>query len=372
MASTIIIRMAAASSFVQRSGSQLLLDGQPYRIVGGNTYYLGYVIEPTLNAALDLAQSFGMNSIRIWAFLDSAQPPGEWDVSFQYWDAAKAAPVANEGPNGLQRLDRAVASARERGIRLILTLTNNWPDFGGMPQYVQWLGLDAKHKNSFYSDPRCKEMYKNWVRQIVTRYRNEPAILAWELANEPRCEGHGGSDTLLAWADEMSAFVRQLDPNHLIGVGDEGYFKRHQAWGNPLYNGQYGVSCEDLLGLSAIDFGTMHMYPQSMAKDQDPVEFGLMWIREHLEAGQRANKPMLVEEYGLMAPYPDRNAVFAQWLASIEDLAGVGDMLWMMGLPKGPDQWYAPDAYVIESATDAPAIADHAAKMTRDKLAIST
>jgi mannan endo-1,4-beta-mannosidase len=32
----------------------------------------------------------------------------------------------NEGANGLQRLDRVIASAEKFSIKLILTLTNNW------------------------------------------------------------------------------------------------------------------------------------------------------------------------------------------------------------------------------------------------------
>ena len=34
--------------------------------------------------------------------------------------------------------------------------------------------------------------YKNYVKTFVTRYLNEPGILAWELANEPRCRGSTG------------------------------------------------------------------------------------------------------------------------------------------------------------------------------------
>jgi mannan endo-1,4-beta-mannosidase len=32
----------------------------------------------------------------------------------------------NEGADGLQRLDKVVASAEKYGLKLILTLTNNW------------------------------------------------------------------------------------------------------------------------------------------------------------------------------------------------------------------------------------------------------
>lgn len=365
--------MAPVSGFVQRSGMQLQIGGQPFRIVGGNTYYLGYVKEPVAASVLDLALSMGMNALRIWAFLDAAQAPGANDVCFQFFDNG---PRLYDGPNGLERLDRAIALAGDRGIRLILTLTNNWKDFGGMPQYAQWFGMTSDNKNLFYTNQRCREAYRNWVAQLVLRrntvtgrlYRDEPAILAWELANEPRCEGSGGVDTLLTWTDAMSAFLGALDPNHLIAVGDEGYF-RHGGTNDPLYNGGYGVSCEELLGIGRIDFGTAHMYPQSMASGQDPAAFGSRWIQEHIEAGRRANKPMLIEEYGMtvgangLASEAQRNSLFQGWLDTVERLNGLGDMVWMTGLPKSADQPFDPDGFVISDAAAAPSIGDHARRL---------
>ena len=164
----------------------------------------------------------------------------------------------------------------------------------------------------------------------------------------------------------MSGLIKGLDANHLIAVGDEGYFRRQWAGSHALYNGGYGVSCEELLGIPQIDFGTLHLYPQIMAKEEDPAEFGLRWIREHLEAGQRASKPMLLEEYGAIANNQDRDAIFDAWLRSIEELDGVGDMLWMMGLPKSNDQWYAPDDYVVLNPADAPSVGAHALRMVSE------
>ena len=241
--------MTPLSGFVQRLGPQLLHNGDPFPIVGTNTYYLAYVEESTLIGALDLAVSFGMNVLRTWAFLDTEKAPGPGEVSFQYWDAATKAPRLQDGENGLVRLDRAIAQAGERGIRLILTLTNNWPDFGGMPRYVEWFGMAGK-KNHFYTDQRCRTAYQNYVRELVTRrntitgrlYSDEPAILAWELANESRCEDFlDGTEKLLGWVDEMSRYIRGLDSNHLIAVGDEGYL------------GMYGVNSEKLLEIEHID-----------------------------------------------------------------------------------------------------------------------
>ncbi len=34
--------------------------------------------------------------------------------------------------------------------------------------------------------------FKNYIKTFVSRYANEPTIMAWELANEPRCKGSTG------------------------------------------------------------------------------------------------------------------------------------------------------------------------------------
>ncbi len=374
--------MPPVQGFVQRSGQQLLVNGAPFRIAGANNYYLAYVQEDVQNAVLDLVTPLKLNTLRIWAYLD-APAPGPGDVYFQFWNSTKKALDYHDGPDGLGRLDRAIALAGARGLRLILTLTNNWPDFGGMPQYVKWFGLPAK--NAFYRSQAAKQAYQNWVEQLVTRrnpltgrlYRDEPAILAWELSNEPRCETDDGQplgdgvETLIAWVDEMSRFIRSLDANHLIAVGDEGYFRHQFAGGNALFNGRYGVSCEELLGVGLVDFGTCHLYPQQMGKGIDPVEFGLMWIREHQHAAERANKPMLLEEYGVLfggageiQSNDERNRIFDVWLKEVENLGGVGDMLWMLGLPKGPGQPYDPDHYVVGQPDTIPGVRDHSSRIT--------
>src|SRR5437763_13740814 len=107
-------RMPPVAGFVQRLGQQLLLDGRRFRIAGANTYYLGYVEEPIQTAVLDLAESLQLNSMRIWAFLDTGAP-GPTNVYFQFWNPASQMLQYHDGPNGLERLDKAVYVAGERG-----------------------------------------------------------------------------------------------------------------------------------------------------------------------------------------------------------------------------------------------------------------
>ena len=55
----------------------------------------------------------------------------------------------------MQGLDYVVWRARESGMRVVLTLTNYQPAFGGALQWVQWLG--GSSITDFYTSPtiRC-------------------------------------------------------------------------------------------------------------------------------------------------------------------------------------------------------------------------
>ncbi len=52
----------------------------------------------------------------------------------------------------------------------------------------------------------------------------------WNLINEPRCSGCG-TGPLQAWLEEMAPFVKALDGNHLVSIGEEGFYAR--GAGNP-------------------------------------------------------------------------------------------------------------------------------------------
>lgn len=53
-------------------------------------------------------------------------------------------------------------------MRLILSLCNNWEDYGGKAQYVKWgreAGLELTcDGDDFFSDPTIKEYYKAYVK----------------------------------------------------------------------------------------------------------------------------------------------------------------------------------------------------------------
>src|SRR5665647_2451835 len=215
-----------------------------YRQLGRSQYYLMYSEPVTTDAVIEKAAANDFTVLRAWAFFDIGQTDGTGTIAdgdkgvyFHYWDPQAGAPAFNDGANGLEKLDYMVAKAAEEGVRLVLPLTNNWANFGGIDQYNAWAG--AQYHSDFYTDPTMRQWYKDWISHLLNRvntitgvaYKDDPTIMAWELANEPRCGGSGlfprdpgcNSDMLTAWVDEMSTYIKSIDDNHLVGTGDEGF-----------------------------------------------------------------------------------------------------------------------------------------------------
>jgi mannan endo-1,4-beta-mannosidase len=306
------------------------------------------------------AKAMGANVIRTWAFMDSeASGVG----AFQYLE--NGALQMNDGPDGLQRMDGVIQTAEELGLKLILPLVNHWKDFGGMPMYLNWLGVEGD-VNKFYEFLEARLTYRNWVRHVLTRrnsltgrlYAEEPSIMAWELTNEARCEGD--RDLLLDWVGEMANFVKQVDGNHLVALGDEGFFREgFFAHGKgELYDGRHGTDFAAVLEIPEIDFGGYHFYPQDWGHAQD-LEFGHQWVKDHADAGHRAGKPVLMEEYGLKLGgivVPDaaaRRAWFQKWLTAVEETGTAGSLLWMLGGTEADTVAYKDD-YAIYQADETP------------------
>jgi mannan endo-1,4-beta-mannosidase len=188
-------------------------------------------------------------------------------------------------------------------------------------------------------------------------YREDPAILAWELTNEARCEL--GCGVLTTWTAEMAAYLKSVDPNHLVGLGDEGFFQRS---GSPdwTYNGSTGCDFEALLGIPEIDFGTFHLYPETWGARRD---FGRYWIQDHIDAGARAGKPVVMEEYG-WKDKSTRNDVYAEWLDAMYLGGGAGDLFWMLAAAQDDGTRYPDfDGFTIYADDVPQAVEAHVARV---------
>lgn len=122
----------------------------------------------------------------------------------------------NTGADGLQRLDYVVASAEKRGVKLIINFVNNWSDYGGMAAYVSAYGGT---QTGWYTNEEIQAAYRKYVAAVVSRYVDSPAVFAWELANEPRCQGCDPS-VIYNWVKSTSEYIKSLDSKHMVCIGD--------------------------------------------------------------------------------------------------------------------------------------------------------
>ncbi|KAF2744450.1 glycoside hydrolase family 5 protein [Sporormia fimetaria CBS 119925] len=307
----------APKGFVTTQGDKFMLDGKSFYFAGSNAYYFPFNDKASdVELGLLAAKDAGLKVFRTWGFNDKnntfvqggmpqygGEGAGPSDNVLQIWDNGTS--IINLTP-----FDKVVAAAEKTGIKLIVALTNNWADYGGMDVYT--VNLGGKYHDDvnipFYRLPQIKTAFKRYIKEIVTRYAKSPAIMAWELGNEPRCGADGTRNLprsasctpslITDWISEMSTYIKSLDKNHLVTWGGEGGFNYA---GNPdgFYNGYDGGDFETELALPNVDFGTFHSYPDWWSKT---VEWTNQWIRDHAAAARKVGKPVVHEEYGFLTP----------------------------------------------------------------------
>jgi mannan endo-1,4-beta-mannosidase len=231
-------RAGVSSRFVSRVGSELRLEGKPFRFGGANNYYLMYKSPTMVDNLLTSAATHHLRVLRMWGSLDIGNQDGSNSIHgkadgvyFQYWIGSE--PAYNDGDDGLKRLDYVVHKADQLGIKLVIPFVNNWEAFGGMDQYVRWRG--GKYHDDFYTDATIRTWYKNWIAHRLNRtnsyngvaYKDDPTIMTWELANEPRCKGTAAyptsgsctAETITAWADDITVSANKRWVKLPAGVG---------------------------------------------------------------------------------------------------------------------------------------------------------
>ncbi len=210
--------------FITRDGDRLMDGDQEFRFISFNVPNLFYVEDAMafdnrmpfrfpdefeMRDALATIRQMGGLVARTYtlAVFQESAPPGT--------------PKFVEGPGefneeAFKTLDRAIALANEEGVRLIIPLVNNFQWWGGVADYA---AFRDKPGNAFWTDPQLIEDFEETVRFVLARvnsitgvpYREDKAILAWETANESQCPH--------SWTRQIAAFMKSLDPNHLVVDG---------------------------------------------------------------------------------------------------------------------------------------------------------
>lgn len=330
--------------FVQVRHGEFSVGGRRWRFGGTNCYYLHEKSHYMIDSMLNNAKAMSLPVVRAWAFLDGDRDGALQSAPYRYSE------------DHFDSLDYAVHKAGQLGLRLVLPLVNNWPDYGGMQQYVAWfLDLpddsygDGVNHDRFYTDPQIRRCYRAWVTHVLTRrnrytglrYRDDPTIMTWELANEPRNRSDKTGRSVLAWADDISRLIKKVAPRQLVAVGDEG-MGLHASSEDYPYSTYEGNRWLSLSGLRAVDYATVHLYPQGWGRNAsngvDAEAWGKKWITDHIALGRtRLRKPVVLEEFGLKIEtatgVPDgatRDAAYDTWLSAVEKADGAGTQFWIL------------------------------------------
>ncbi|KAK7014868.1 helicase ATP-binding domain-containing protein [Favolaschia claudopus] len=247
------------SQFVSTHGTNFRVNNTDFPFIGTNVYWLSALnTDEDVDAVLGNISSAGIRVVRTWAFNDVAEIPenGTW---FQLVANGTTTLNLNE-TTGIPKLDRIISMAEKHGIYLLLSLTNNWNplpvdnttsssnsllrrdvltnnsvprntlsnDYGGMDAYVR--AFNASSHDAFYTNETIITAFENYTRNIVSRYVNSTAVLAWEIANDPRCNSSIGATascnttTVTLWHARLAQHIRSIDPNHIISSGSQGFF----------------------------------------------------------------------------------------------------------------------------------------------------
>ena len=263
--------MQPTPKYVRAVGNRFEIDGHEFKFVGFNIRGLAHygfndflplstVVQRT--EVLAEAQAVGSSVIRIFL------------PFFTVRDAELVARLRIVLDNAVTYQQRVIVCLTDHFESVKL---QHWSVYQDPHDYQTYLYLD-KHRNKVLNPDFYARLYRgpflDYVRTVVTVFKNHPAVFAWELTNEgSNYPDHNG---FINFCNAMAAEIRAIDPHHMITAGIVSIpviqFK------NEAGNDEPARFYENL------DFLTIHDYDPISAVDRD--------------LAKRLNKPFIIEEAG--------------------------------------------------------------------------
>ena len=315
--------------FVRVENGQFMIGDSVYKYVGTNFWY-GPILasegrggdRERLQKELDVLQSLGIDNLRILVGGD-----GDEETPSHIKPVLQTAPgVYND--TILDGLDYLMAELEKRNMKAVLYLNNAWEWSGGYGTYLEWAGEGkapdptydgyneyVDHVSKFVKNDSAKNLSANHVRNIVSRtnrytkkpYSESPALMSWQIANEPRAFASDSvtKEAFYNWLMDQAALIKSIDPNHMVSTGSEG-----------LYGCQVDMDLWERIHTSPnIDYGILHLWPYNwqwidktnVAENVDSAWVNAReYIMPHSVIMKKANRPLVMEEFG----YPRDGFVF--------------------------------------------------------------
>ncbi|WP_255152459.1 cellulase family glycosylhydrolase [Halorarius halobius] len=315
-------------AFVEVSGTEFVIDGEP-------VYYSGGHSGGNLNSRTSSDEENGFEYEYDDAFegdhyvADFMRYAAAYDMSVIRVVAAAISwaedSLVHEAPGEFNEawfelFDTVVAEAKRNDIRLVISPLSHDMNLAPSPgAYAQWSDTVDKDQNrdaiydSFYEDEQAKQYYKNFLEKLLTRenhitgieYREDPTILMLECGNEIEYALYDDRGKSLAdWYDEIARYIKSLDENHLVGSGMYGSDARNEFVTDHRSE--------------AIDVCSFHLYPKYPNRrdiaekpyEEDPVhDMSIEEMSDYVErkietAHSELGKPVILGEFNV-PQFPD-------------------------------------------------------------------
>lgn len=380
IAALLSLTQLAPPGFVTRDGQRLLLDGAEYRAIGVNVPHLH---QAYLGTWFHNLQIYGSHEQARQAMIDAVEDCARSGVAFIRYFANPGYPIdisrlyAKDPEAYWRGMDEVVALCRQHGVKLV-------PSLNTIPGWYQYYG----EVGQAILDPKSKTYagVYGYLREMITRYQDEPTILMWELVNEGTLradvdqEGRnslpkgvypegaavrekGVREDSLTWAmfqqlyRDQTNFIKALDPHHLVTSGDAHVrpectsrretfpdFKfRQDTWREWLAN-NLAAQAEPL------DVFSYHHYGSYAAPKKPNDRWGfssLELLRRLVRATHAADAPVFIGELGQNEPKLGEDPSATWTLECIEMLEAEQVSLaaiWVWHFPWQPE-------FTISSAT---------------------
>jgi len=206
-------------------GQEYVIRAETAKLVGAEreaAIHKAWLDNHTTKADIDAMAAMGFNSVRL---------PMHYGLLTL---AADQEPIPGQDTwkeDGFKRIDELLAWSKANGLYLILDL-HAAP--GGQGNDLPIADRDPSKPSLWQSPENRRKTVALW-RKLAARYKDEPAIGAYDLINEPNWDfdgpggDHGCKDekqtALWDYYKELTAAVREIDKRHMIIL--EG-----NCWGN--------------------------------------------------------------------------------------------------------------------------------------------
>ena len=376
----------AQTQFVQVKDGHFVRNGKNYTYIGTNFWY-GPILASEgqggdytrLCLELDTLKALGIENLRVLVGADG--PDGVF---------SRVEPTLQKAPGVyndtlLVGLDRFLVELGKRDMQAVLYLNNSWEWSGGYGQYMEWATgekaliplIDGywpfmQQMRKFQTSKESQELFYNHVRAIVGRtnsitgkpYREDPAIFSWQIGNEPRCfsDEPAVRDGFIGWLTESARIIKELDPNHLVSTGNEGFMGCEQDMD----------LLERVCAIPGVDYMTIHIWPynwnwvkaDSLREDLGTaLDNTLEYILRHQELSAKYGLPVVAEEFGfprdgfrsdMTSPTSARDAYYAFVFSQVgTTLQGANFWGWSGFAVPLREQWESGDPYTGDPAQEA-------------------